>query len=367
MKNKKIIIAGGTGFIGQALVKYFGKENKIIILSRQSANNQTNNYSKQLIKSTDGYNITYWRWDGKSIEKHWANELEGCDLIINLSGKSVNCRYNEKNKQAILDSRIQSTKIIGEAIRQCTIPPKVWINAASATIYQNSVESPNDEFNGIINDLKKDNMPYSMLDQLRFKYKKWILAIRNGKESASLKNLELDFSVLVCKSWEQSFFEQRTPFTRKVALRTAITLGEGGVMIPYFNLLKFGLGGKQGNGNQMYSWIHEEDVARSIEWIAGHTDVEGVYNCAAPNPVSNKKFMNVLRTITDNKFALPAYDWMLEIGAALIGTETELILKSRWVLPTKFLNEGFTFKYPLLEDAVQDIVSKTPRRHYRLF
>ena len=277
-----------------------------------------------------------------------------------------NCRP-KKNKKEIVDSRIQSTYILGEAIRQCTIPPKVWINAASATIYQNSLTAPNDECNGIISDLKKDNMPYSFLDQLRFRLKKAKAGILYGRSSAQVGELDKDFSIKVCKQWENSFFEQRTPFTRKIALRTAITLGQGGVLIPYFNLLKVGLGGYQGNGKQMVSWIHEEDVARSIEWIYNNPEMEGIYNCAAPTPVTNNELMQLLRKITGNKFGLNAYSWMLELGAAIIGTETELILKSRWVVPAKLTQSGFTFNYPTLSEALSAIVNKSARKQYHLF
>jgi hypothetical protein len=176
-----------------------------------------------------------------------------------------------------------------------------------------------------------------------------------------------DFSIQVCKLWEKTFFEMRTPFTRKIGLRMAITLGSGGVMTPYFNLLKFGLGGRQGNGRQMYSWVHIEDTIRMIEWIFEHPELEGTYNCCSPNPVTNNAFMSTLRKFTGHKFGLPAFEWMLAIGAKLIGTETELILKSRWVVPTKILQTGFTFKYPLLENAFTDIINKTPRHNYHLF
>src|SRR5215211_8205526 len=123
MKNKKILIADGTGFIGQAVAKYFGKDNHIVILSRQSVNGHNNQQKPQLVKATDGYNVTYWRWDGLHVEKHWAREIDGCDLIINLAGKSVNCRYNAKTRKEILDSRLDSTKVIGEAIRMAVHPP----------------------------------------------------------------------------------------------------------------------------------------------------------------------------------------------------------------------------------------------------
>jgi uncharacterized protein len=367
MKHKKIVIAGGTGFMGQAMASYFGKENHVVILGRQSIKDHNNNYNEALIKAADGYNITYWRWDGRHVEKHWAQDIEGADIIINLAGKSVNCRYNKKNRQEIMDSRIDSTHTIGEAIRRAGTPPKLWINASSATIYCHSHDQPQDELTGTISDNKNDNMPYSAIDRLRRRWKKWVAGTRYGKTAAEYSSFDKDFSVQVCKQWEQTFFEQRTPFTRKIALRTAVTLGEGGVVVPYFNLLKFALGGHQGNGSQMYSWVHIEDVCRVAEWCFDHTETEGIYNCAAPNAVSNKTFMRTLRKITGHKIGLPAFTWMLEMGAALIGTETELILKSRWVVPAKLIQAGFRFKYEQLEDAFTDIVRKTPRKKYHLF
>jgi uncharacterized protein len=328
MKAKKIIIAGGTGFIGQELARYFGKENKIVILSRLVSNTQNNTYNNHLLSPAEGYNITYRRWDGKHLEKHWTLELEGADMLINLAGKSVNCRYNEKNKQAIFDSRVNTTKLLGEAIKHCHKAPALWINAASATIYRHAVDRPQDEYTG---------------------------------------EMENDFSVQVCKLWEKTFYDQFTPYTRKIALRTAITLGNGGVMTPYFNLLKWGLGGKQGNGKQMYSWVHIMDVCRTITWAFEHSAMQGSYNCAAPNPVSNDNFMKTLRQATGHKIGLPAFEWMLDVGTRIIGTEKELLLKSRWVLPAKLLDTGFTFQFPFLEDALKDIVAKTPRKKYHLF
>ncbi|MFT3933217.1 MAG: TIGR01777 family oxidoreductase [Chitinophagaceae bacterium] len=328
MKNKKIIIAGGTGFIGQALAAYFGKENNIVVLSRQAVVSHNNAYANELLLPTHGYNITYRRWDGQHQEKHWTNEFEGADIVINLAGKSVNCRYNEKNKQEIFSSRVNATKAIGEAIRNCVNPPTLWINAASATIYRHATDRPQDEYNGEFHN---------------------------------------DFSVQVCQLWEKTFEEEHVPATRKVALRTAITLGNGGVMIPYFNLLKFALGGKQGSGRQMYSWVHIEDVCRLVEWIYDHKEMEGVYNCAAPNPVTNSFFMQTLRKVTGHKIGLPAYEWMLGIGAKIIGTEKELLLKSRWVLPTRLLQTGFTFRFAYLQDGIRDIVSRTERKKYHLF
>ncbi|MGZ5135023.1 MAG: TIGR01777 family oxidoreductase [Flavitalea sp.] len=326
MKNYKIIVAGGTGFIGQALAKYFGKENHIVILSRQSINGH-NNSGNRLIRATDGYNITYWRWDGEHVEKHWAKEIDGADIVINLAGKSVNCRYTSKNKKEIFESRINPTRVLGEAIRLATTPPKLWINASSATIYRHAEDRPQDEYTGEIHD---------------------------------------DFSVQVCKRWEKTFFDQRTPFTRKVALRIAVTLGTAGVISPYFNLLKYGLGGYQGNGKQMFSWVHVEDVCRTVEWMFEHPMLEGVFNCSSPQPVTNKIFMSTLRKVTKHTIGLPAFPWLLKIGTAFLGTEPELILKSRWVLPTKLTAMGFQFKYHTLEKALSNIVGQTARSIYHL-
>lgn len=316
--KKTIVIAGGSGFIGQALCNYFGKDNTLIILGRQLPTSDSNTFGKTNLDSSVLKNIRYVKWDGKN-SGDWEACLDGADLVINLTGKSVNCRYTAKNKQAISNSRVDSTKAIGHAILKAVKPPELWINASSATIYSFATDTPRDE---------------------------------------SFTDFKDDFSVQVCKLWEKTFYEQRTPFTRKVALRTAITLGEGGVMIPYLNLIKFGLGGRQGSGKQMYSWVHETDVCRMIEWLFDHKTLEGTFNCSSPNAVTNADFMATLRRVTNTSFGLPAYEWMLKIGAKIIGTEAELLLKSRWVIPTRILQTGFTFQYPLLEDAFRSIISK---------
>ncbi len=332
MKNKKIVIAGGTGFIGQEMIKYFGKNNTVIVLTRQVENARNNRNRYHSLRKEDLLNTRYVKWDGKNvgdpIATGWSSELNEADLVINLAGKTVNCRYTAKNKKEILDSRTDAVKAIGAAIQQCAVPPKLWINASSATIYRHATDRPQDEYTG---------------------------------------EFHTDFSVQVCQQWEKTFYEQSTPSTRKTALRMAITLGPGGVLIPYFNLLKFGLGGKQGSGLQMYSWVHIEDTCRMIEWIEAHDTIDGTYNCSSPNPVTNASFMQTLRKVTGHHFGLPAYEWMLKPGAALIGTETELILKSRWVIPARILETGFQFKYPLLKEAFEDIISKVPRKQYHLF
>lgn len=324
MTNKKIVIAGGTGFIGTALAAYFGNENTITILTRNTNKPDNNTYglTTQTINQ-----CKYVEWNGKDTGD-WCKEIDGCDIVINLTGKSVNCRYTNKNKQKILNSRVNATLAIGHAIQQAVVPPKLWLNASSATIYRHATDQPQDEYNGEIQD---------------------------------------DFSVQVCKKWEEAFFSQRTAFTRKIALRAAITLGVGGVMMPYLHLAKFGLGGYQGNGKQMYSWVHINDVCRCIAFFWQHTNLEGVFNISSPNPVTNKYFMQSLCAAIGQKFAIPAFTWVLKAGAAIIGTETELLLKSRWVLPTKLLQNGFTFQYPQLNDAIENIVASLPRKAISIF
>ena len=306
MSYKKIIIAGGTGFIGNFLKEYFRtKTEKIIILSRSEPKEEEN--------------VSYIQWDGKT-PGDWIKHLEGAEILINLTGKSVNCRYTEKNKQEIIDSRVSSTRILGRAVKLLVHPPAVWFNAASATIYRHADDQPNDEYNGEYHD---------------------------------------DFSVQVCKLWEQSFNEIKLSDTRKIILRIAIVLGEkDGVVARFKNLTNFGMGGKQGNGDQYFSWIHEEDLANSIEYLYHHSESEGIYNCSAPNPVRNKELMQVYRSLLKPFFAFPSPEWLLKIGAALIGTETELLLKSRWVLPRRLTEEGYTFLYPKINEALKNVLNK---------
>lgn len=294
--NKKIVIAGGTGFVGKYLTRQFNNSGyQVIIISRQKKNIQ-------------------WQ-DTTGI----INALENSEMLINLAGKSVNCRYNEKNKTEILKSRTETTKALGEAILKCSKPPELWINSSTATIYRHAEDKPMTESKGEI-----------------------------GK----------GFSVDVATSWEKSFFSFRLPQTRQVALRMAIVLGkDGGVMKPFINLVRFGLGGKQGNGNQMFSWIHIEDLFNIILFFQSHKEFKGVFNCSAPNPIDNKTLMKTFRQVMRAKISLPSPAWLLKIGAVIIKTEPELILKSRWVVPEKLLESGYTFKYPTLDIALKNILN----------
>lgn len=302
---KKIVIAGGSGYLGKAIVKYWAdKDVQFVILTR---NPQPFNHKMKQIA-----------WDGKTLGE-WTTELEGADALINLAGKSVNCRYTDENKREIFDSRTMSTGVLGTAILQLKNPPKVWINAASATIYRHAEDRDMDELTGEIGE---------------------------------------GFSVEVCKLWEKTFNEITLPATKKFVLRIAIVLGkDDGVMTRLINLVKFGLGGKQGNGNQYFSWVHEEDFCRVMEWCINHPDMEDTYNCAAPVPVTNSVLMEAIRRQMKMPFGLPAPTWLLKIGAAVIGTETELVLKSRRVIPAKLLNNGFVFKYNTIKEALQNIIS----------
>ena len=292
---KKIVLAGGTGFLGSFLAsKFMGSGCEVIVISRTNGD---------------------IAWKGKEAV---VSALSDADAVINLAGKSVDCRYNEHNKKEILESRIETTKAIGEAIQSCTHPPKVWINSSTATIYRHAEDRAMTEANGEIG---------------------------------------TGFSVNVALHWEKSFFDFKLPATRQIALRMAIVLGkDGGAMQPLKRLARFGFGGKQGKGTQMFSWIHIEDVYQIIMFLLEHDNLNGIINCAAPAPVTNQMFMKTLRNALHKKIGLPSPEWLLKVGAAVIRTETELILKSRWVVPDRLVKSGYKFTCPSLEKAFGDIL-----------
>lgn len=302
---KKLIIAAGTGFLGQVLVNHFKNYfDEIVILTRA--------------KSVSKNNIKYVNWNAKSFSG-WETELENATVLINLAGKSVDCRYNEKNKQEIYTSRIDSTKILNEAVLNCTNPPKHWLNSSTSTIYRFSLDKQMDEINGEIGD---------------------------------------DFSMNIAKSWENAFFETKTSKTLKTALRTSIVLGKnGGAFIPLKTLCKLGLGGKQGKGNQFISWIHEEDFARAIAFII-ENKLENEINIVSPNPIRNADFMARLRKAISIPFGISQPEWLLKFGSKLINTETELVLKSRNVIPKRLQENGFTFKYDTVEKTFENLLNK---------
>ncbi|GJM75753.1 NAD-dependent epimerase [Paenibacillus macerans] len=245
--------------------------------------------------------------------------LEGADLLVNLAGRSVNCRYTPENRRLILESRTETTRLLGECVLACRRPPALWINSSTATIYRHAEDRPMTEEGGEIG---------------------------------------AGFSVDVAKAWEQAFFAFNLPATRRVALRIAIVLDDGGVMGPMRNLVRFGLGGQQGSGRQQFSWIHMEDLFRIVMFLQQHPKLDGVFNASAPHPVTNRELMGRLAPGDGHPHRAAGARWMLELGARLIRTETELVLKSRWVLPERLLQAGYTFKYDTLDAALKEIVSR---------
>ncbi|MES2704678.1 MAG: TIGR01777 family oxidoreductase [Bacteroidota bacterium] len=312
MQGKNIVIAGGTGFIGMQMAARWAQANKVTILTRNTGTAVNNTYGT----GTAVAGISYVQWDGKTLGP-WVSALEGCDLLINLAGRTVNCRYNARNKAEIMNSRVDATKVLGQAVLQLQQPPALWVNSASATIYRHAEDRPQDEFTG---------------------------EMGNG------------FSVQVCKAWESAFNNLELPQIRKVVLRMAIILGKGGVLVPYSWLARLGIGGKHGNGRQMFSWLHIDDLCRMMEWLYEHNDQQGTFNASAPGPLPNAEFMRLLRTHYKMPVGIPAPAWLLEIGALIQRTETELLLKSRWVLPTRLVQQGFRFNYPDLGFAIKDLL-----------
>ena len=302
----KVVIPGGAGYLGSILTEYFVAQGKeVVILTRKP-------------RPSEG-NVHFIEWDGETFGD-WVYHLSGAGAVINLAGRTVNCRYTPKNRQEIYDSRLNSTRILGIAIECLNNPPPLWINSSSATIYRHAEDRPMDEKTGELGD---------------------------------------GFSPDVCKKWEQTLFEAKTPQTRRVALRSTMVFGrgKGGVCEAFYRVVKRGLGGTMGNGKQYVSWIHSDDFCRAIAWIMDHEALDGTINCASPNPISNEFFMSLFREACGMKVGLPATRWMLEFGAFFLKTETELLLKSRWVVPTLLKESGFTLKYPHFKGALDAILS----------
>ena len=310
----KIVIPGGSGHTGTALARFLHeKGHDVVVLSRRPG-------------------AGAWRfveWDGESLGA-WVSEIEGADAVINLAGQSVNCRYTPENRKLIMDSRLKSTKVIGDAISQAWKPPAVWLQASTATIYAHRFDDANDEVTGIIGGSERD-APET-----------W------------------RFSIDVCTNWERVFNEAATPLTRKVLLRTAIVMRPSGdgAFDTLLRLVRFGLGGTIGNGKQFVSWIHEQDFVRAVLWLIEHEELDGPVNLASPNPLTNAEFMRDFRAAWGIPFGLPASELMLEIGAFVLRSESELALKSRRVVPTKLLKSGFTFDFPTWPEAARDLCAK---------
>jgi uncharacterized protein len=310
----KIVIPGGTGQVGQLLARHFHAQGHAVTILSRSAHTAP------------------WRvvtWDGLTPGP-WVDELEHSDVCINLAGRSVDCRYNQTNRRAIFDSRVQSTNILNQVIASLNNPPAVWLNASTATIYRHSLDRPMDEATGEL----------------------------GGNEPGAPDTW--NFSIQVAKAWEEAFFSTPTPRTRKVALRSAMTFSPdpGGVFDVFLSLVRHGLGGTNGPGNQFVSWIHDADFIRAIELLIATQDFAGVVNLASPNPLPNRDFIRAIRAAWGTRIGLPTASWMIEIGTFLMRTESELILKSRQVIPGRLLAAGFQFTFPHWPEAARNLVSR---------
>jgi uncharacterized protein (TIGR01777 family) len=307
----KVVLAGGTGQVGTILARAFHSAgDEIVVLSRQPA-------------------VAPWRvvqWDAKSPGA-WVAEIDGADAVINLAGRSVDCRYTTANREAILSSRVQSTRAVGAAITQSARPPRTWLQMSTATIYAHRYDAPNDEASGII----------------------------GGAEPGAPDTWR--FSIDVARAWEAAANESATPNTRRVLLRSAMVMSpdRGGIFDTLLRLVRVGLGGTAADGRQFVSWIHHVDFVRAVKWLLECEDFDGVVNLAAPQPLSNAEFMRTLRSAWGTRVGLPATGWMLEIGAFAMRTETELVLKSRRVVPGRLVSAGFEFRFPEWPAAARDL------------
>jgi uncharacterized protein len=309
---RKVILAGGTGFLGRALSTFLTERGyEAVVLTRSP---KTSNGIRQIV------------WNGRTLGD-WMHDLEGAVAVINVAGRSVNCRYHQRNRRLILESRVNSTRIIGDAILRCKIPPPVWLNASTATIYKHTFGAPWNE----------------------------------SGEIGGTPEAKDEFSVEVATAWERTLDEAQTPFTRKVAMRTALVLGlEKNSVFPVLRTLtQAGLGGKMGHGGQFVSWIHQTDFCRAVEWLIANENLKGPVNIASPNPVTNREMMKTFREICHVPMGLPAAKWMLELGALVLRTETELVIKSRRVAPQRLIESGFTFQFPRLREALEDLQNRT--------
>ncbi len=305
------MIPGGTGQVGSILSRAFHEAGHVVVvISRRPPH-------------------APWRtvgWDG-ATHGDWDAEFDGADIVVNLAGRGVNCRYNATNRQQILDSRVVTTRLVGEAVAAAKQPPRVWLQASTATIYAHRVDAPNDEATGII----------------------------GGNEPKAPDTWR--FSIDVAQSWERALDDAVVPGTRKVNMRSAMVMSpdRGGIFDTLLTLVRRGLGGTSGDGRQFVSWIHASDFVRAIHWIIDHEDISGAINIAAPNPLPNRAFMRDLRAAWGMPVGLPATKWMLELGAIFMCTETELILKSRRVVPGILMQRGFSFQFPAWPAAARDL------------
>ncbi|NGQ97391.1 TIGR01777 family protein [Brevibacillus sp. SYP-B805] len=301
--QKRVILAGGSGFLGQSLAAYLTQRGyDVVILTRGG--------------SRDGQPIRYVQWDGEHLGE-WAREIEGSHAVVNFTGKSVNCIYTRKNREEIMRSRLQSVKVLTDAILACENPPQAFVQAGSLAIF------------GDTRALCDEESPHGT-----------------------------GFSVEVCQRWEEAFFERELPLTRKVLLRIGFALGKnGGALEPLMKLAKYNLGGTVGSGRQYISWLHLDDLNEMLLWAIEKEKMSGIYNATGPNPVTNKEFMRTLRKVMNKGWAPPAPSPVVWLGAYLVmRTEPSLALTGRNCVPKRLLESGFTFRYPDLEEALRDLI-----------
>ncbi|MBM4383079.1 MAG: DUF1731 domain-containing protein [Deltaproteobacteria bacterium] len=319
----KLVIPGGAGHVGQVVAKAFaGEGHEVVVLSR----------SPNAVGATGPVRVV--AWDGETVGP-WARELEGADALLNLAGHTVDCRYTPANRARILSSRVASTRALGEAVARCAQPPRVWLQASTATIYAHTLGAAWDE-SGVL----------------------------GGGEPGAPDTWR--FSIDVAKRWEAAFEAAPTPHTRKLALRTAMTMSptRGSVFAVLSRLARFGLGGAVAGGRQFVSWVHGEDFVSALRFLIAHGEISGAVNVASPNPLPYAEFMRALRSAWGMPIGLPATRWMLEMAAFALRTESELVLKSRRVVPGRLLQAGFAFAHPDWPRAAADLVARLRARSH---
>jgi len=317
----RIVLAGGSGHIGSLLRRHFSSQGHLVrVLSRR--------------RDLADANVVWW--DGLNLGE-WVTELDGADVLINLSGRSVDCRYTAVHRWEIMESRVRSTQVLGDAIARLEKAPRVWLNASTATIYRHEFVRDMNEISGTIGGAESNGSP------------SW------------------NFSIEVAKRWEEALWACQTPATRKVALRSAIVMSpeRGSAFDVLLRLVRFGLGGTIGDGRQYVSWVHDADFVRAVDHIISREQLTGAVNIASPGPIPNSEFMGALRKAWGTRFGLSAPLPLLELGTLLLRTESELVLKSRRVAPQRLLDDGFHFQFANWTAAAGDLVArwKNNQRH----
>ncbi|MFY4719806.1 TIGR01777 family oxidoreductase [Streptomyces sp. LaBMicrA B280] len=312
----KIVIPGGTGQVGTVLKRALGAAgHEVVVLTRHPER---------------GGEI---EWDGKTLGP-WTAAVDGSDIVINLAGRSVSCRYTATRLREMMDSRVDSARVVGAAIAGAARPPRLWLQMSTATVYAHRFDAPNDEATGVI-----------------------------GGGEAGVPDYWA-YSVDIAKAWERAQRRAETPATRKVALRSAMVMSPdpGGVFAVLSGLTRLGLGGPVAGGAQYVSWIHEHDFVRAVEFLMDREDLTGPVNLAAPHPLPQRAFMRALRSAWGVPVGLPATRWMAEIGAFALRSDTELLLKSRRVVPGRLTEAGFAFRYPQWPGAADELVRRARER-----